>query len=87
MTQSGLSALHESLSDVGDAEGGLVWSGDLVVDDGGQVEGDIVLGHAHLARHFYDLDLDIHGLDTFADGVDFDESGVDGALESAGQSV
>lgn len=87
MSQSGLGALHECLSDVGDAERGLVWRGDLVVDDGGEIEGDIVLGHANLARHFDDLNLDIHGLDLFADGVDLDEARVHGALEAASMSM
>ena len=48
VAQSGLGTLDERLSDVGDTEGGLVWGDDLVVDDGGQVEGDVVLGHADL---------------------------------------
>lgn len=87
MSQSGLSALHERRSDVGDAERGLVWGSDLVVDDGGEIESDIVLGHANLARHFDDLDLDIHGLETFADGVDLDETRVHGALEATSMSM
>lgn len=61
-----LRALHKRLPHVGDAKGRLVRRGDVVVDDGGQVEGDIVLGHADLARDFDDLDLHIHRREALA---------------------
>lgn len=43
MAQGGLGALDEGLADVGDAEGGLVGRGDVVVDDRGEPEVDVVL--------------------------------------------
>lgn len=45
VAQGGLGALDEGLADVGDAEGGLVGRGDVVVDDRGEAEVDIVLKH------------------------------------------
>lgn len=48
MAESRLRALDESLTDVGDAEGGFVGGCYAVVDDGGEVEGDVVLCHADL---------------------------------------
>lgn len=41
-----LCSLDERLAEVGDAEGGLVRTGDVVVDDGRQGQVDVVLGHA-----------------------------------------
>lgn len=82
VAQGGLGALDEGLLDVGDAKGGLVRGGDLVVDDRGQVEGNVVLGHADLAGHFDNLDLHVDGGQVLAEGVDLDQTGVDGAFES-----
>lgn len=44
-----LCALYEGLSDVADAECGFVGGRDVVVDDGGEVQGYVVFGHADLA--------------------------------------
>ncbi len=100
VTECGLRALHQGLADVGDAEGSLVWGSDVVVDDGGQMERHVVLGHAHLLWHLctstlapaeahdfarvhtHNLDLDIDLDETFAERVDLDEAGIDGAIES-----
>lgn len=46
--EGGLRALDEGLADVGDAERGLVRGGDVVVDYGGELEVDVVFGHADL---------------------------------------
>lgn len=43
-----LGTLNERNAKVGDAESGLVWADDVVVDDRREREIDIVLGHAHL---------------------------------------
>jgi hypothetical protein len=51
VTKSGLCTLNKGLTDVGDTESSLVWRCDVVVDNGGQVEGDVVLGHANLLRY------------------------------------
>lgn len=42
VAESGLRALDQGLADVGNAEGGLVRGGDVVVDDGCELEVDIV---------------------------------------------
>ena len=52
MAEGGLGALDEGLADVGNAKGSLMWRDDVVVDYGGEVEGDVVFGHADL---FWDL--------------------------------
>lgn len=51
MAQSGLGTLDEGLADVAYAEGGLVWRGDVIVDDRGELQVDIVLGHTDLLWH------------------------------------
>lgn len=52
VAEGGLSSLDQSLADVGDAKGGLVGRCNVVVDDGCEVQSDVVLGHANL---FWDL--------------------------------
>ena len=42
VAEGGLRALDEGLADVGDAEGGFVGGGDVVVDDGCELEVDVV---------------------------------------------
>lgn len=42
VAEGGLGALDEGLADVADAEGGFVGGGDVVVDDGCELEVDIV---------------------------------------------
>lgn len=61
LAKRGLSALDKRLSDIGDTKRSLVRGDDVVVDYGGQVQSDIVLGHADLAGDLDDLDLDIDG--------------------------
>lgn len=82
MAQRCLGALHKRLSDVCDPECGLVRRSDLVVHDGGQDERDVVFGHADLARYFDGLYLDVDGLEVLTEGVDLDQTGIDGAFES-----
>lgn len=59
MAKSGLSAFNKCLADVDDTEGSLVGGDDMVVDDGGKMDGDIVLGHTDLLGNFAYLDFDI----------------------------
>ena len=66
VTQGRLGALDQRLAHVGDAEGGLVGGGDVVVDYGGEVQGYVVLGHADLlgdlcggVNKLYSQELDI----------------------------
>jgi hypothetical protein len=83
VSQRGLGAFDQGLAHVRDAEGGLVWGDDVVVDDGREVNGDIVLGHAHLLWHLADLNLDVDLDEFFGEGVDLDQARVDGAVEAA----
>lgn len=55
----------------------------MVVNDRGEIEGDIVLGHADLARHLGNLDLDIDGEQVLAKRVHLDQTRVNGAFEAA----
>ena len=48
MTEGGLCALHEGLADIGDSKGGFVGGGDVVVDHGGEIQGNVVFCHADL---------------------------------------
>ena len=54
----------------------------MVVDDGGKVECDVILGHADLARYFDNLDLDVDLDQALRERVDSDQTGVDSASES-----
>lgn len=83
MTKGGLGALDQSLADIGDSEGGLVGTDDVVVDDRGKMEGDIVLGHADLLGHLDDLDLDVDLDQALREGVNLDQARVDGLIELA----
>ena len=83
MPESGLRALDEGLADVADAKRGLVRRYDVVIDDRGQVERDIILGHAHLTRHLHNLDLDVDLDEALGQRVDLDQARVDGAHEAA----
>ena len=60
VAEGGLRTLDEGLADVADTEGGFVGGGDVVVDDGGEVQGDVVFSHADLFGDLNDLDLDVH---------------------------
>lgn len=81
MTKCGLGTLHQGLANVVDAEGSLVGSHDVVVDDRGEAEGDVVLGHANLLGDLCGLNLDIDLDDLLAEGVNVDQAGVDGLVE------
>lgn len=83
VAQGGLGALDEGLADISNAEGGLVRADDVVVDDGGQVQGDVVLGHADLLGHLDNLDLDVDLDDALRQRVDLDQAWVDGLVEAA----
>lgn len=83
VSQSGLSALDEGLTHVSDAEGCLVRADDMVVNDGGQMQGNVVLGHADLLGDFNDLNLDVDLDNTLRQGVDLDQAGIDSLVETA----
>ena len=82
MAQGCLGTLYERLLDVSDSKGGFVGRRDLIVDDGGQIQRDVVFRHADLARDLHDLDLHVDGLQALAQWVDFDETRVDCAFEA-----
>lgn len=79
----GLSALDEGLTDVCDTKGSLVRADDVIVDDRGQVQGDVVLGHADLLGDFHDLDLDVDLDDALRQRVNFDQAWIDSLVETA----
>lgn len=83
VAQGGLGTLDQGLADVGDSEGGLVRADDVVVDDAGEVEVDIVLGHAHLLGDLDDLNLDIDLDKALGQRVDLNQAGVDCLVELA----
>lgn len=55
----------------------------MVVDNRRETDGHIVLGHTCLLRYLGSLDLHIDGDDLLAEGVDLDETRVDGLVEAA----
>lgn len=56
---------------------------DVIVDDGGEAQGDVVLCHADLLGHLRGLDLDVDLDEALAERVDLDETGIDGLVEAA----
>ncbi len=82
MAECGLCALDEGLTNIGDPEGGLVRRRDVIIDNGGKVDADVVLGHTNLLRHLDNLDLDINLYEVFRKWVDLDKTRVDSAVES-----
>jgi hypothetical protein len=83
VTESSLGTLHERLADVGYAEGSLVRGDDVVVDDRGEAQGDVVLGHTNLLGDLCGLNLDVDLDEALAEGVDLGEAGVDSLVEAA----
>ena len=83
VAKGGLRALDEGLADVADTEGGFMGRGDVIVDDGGEVQGDVVFSHADLLGDLDDLDLDVDLDELLGQGVDLDKTGVDSAVEAA----
>lgn len=59
MTEGGLCTLHKGGADVTDTESGLVGIDDVVVDDWGDMNVDVVFGHTNLRWYFNDGDFDI----------------------------
>jgi hypothetical protein len=82
VAQSCLRALDQRLLDVANAEGGLVRRRDTVVNDRGELQRDVVLGHADLLGDFDDLDLDVDLNELLGERVDVDETRVHGAREA-----
>lgn len=83
VAQGGLGTLDQGLADVADAKGGLVRADNVVVDDAGEVEVDVVLGHAHLLGDLDDLDLDVDLNKALRQGVDLSQTGVDRLVKLA----
>lgn len=55
----------------------------MVVDDGGEVEGDVIFCHADLTWHFNYLDLNVNLDKALRERIDLDEAGIDGTREFA----
>lgn len=83
VSKGGLSALNEGLTDVCDTKSSLVRADDVIVDDRGQVQGDIVLGHADLLGDFNDLNLDIDLDNALRQRINFDQAWVNSLVEAA----
>jgi len=56
---------------------------DVVVDDGRDLQGDVVFGHDSLKGDLSNLDLDVHGDEALAERVDLDKAWVDSLVEAA----
>jgi hypothetical protein len=82
VTKCCLCTLDESLADVGNAESGPVRGGDAVVDDRGELQRNVILGHADLLGNFDNLDLDINLDKLLGERVDVDKTRVDSAGKS-----
>lgn len=83
VAQGGLGTLHKSLADVGNAKGSLVGADNVVVDDGCELERDIVLGHANLLGDFSSLNFNVDLDKGLAQRVDLNQTGVDSTVEAA----
>ena len=83
MTEGSLRALYKRGANVADAKGGFVWTCDIVVNDGGEIDGDVILCHTDLLGNFHNLDLYVDFGETFAEWVDAREAWVDGASKAA----
>lgn len=53
----------------------------MIVNDRGEVEGDVILCHTDLSWHFDNLDLNID-LDEVLREIDLDQTRIDGAVEA-----
>lgn len=82
VSECGLGTLNECLADVANTKGSLVWAGNVVVDNTGELESDVVLGHADLLGNFHNLNLDIDLDEALGERVDLDETWVNGAVET-----
>lgn len=83
MSKGRLGTFDERELKVGNTECGLVRRCDVVVDDRGQGEVHIVLGHADLSGNFDDLDLDVDLDEVLGEWVDLDKTGIDCTRETA----
>ena len=55
----------------------------MIINHGGEEDGDVILGHDDLLGHLDDLDADVDGDEGFGEDVYFDQPRVDGAVEAA----
>lgn len=61
----------------------LVWRNDVIVDDRGQMQSNIVLGHADLLWHLDDLNFDIDLNELLAERIDLDETWIDSSIKAS----
>lgn len=83
MAQSGLRTLNKRLANIGDTKSGNMRSDNVVVDDRGQAQSNIVLRHTDLLRDFCNLNLHVDGDEILAERVDADKTWVNGLVELA----
>lgn len=59
MAESSLRTLYQCLSDITNAESCFVRRDDVVVNNGCEVQCDVILSHTHLTWYLNDLNLDV----------------------------
>jgi hypothetical protein len=82
MAKCRLCTLNKRLANIANAEGGLMWRCNAVVDNRREIERDVVLGHADLLGDLDDLDLDVDLHKVLGERVDVDQARVDSALKA-----
>lgn len=80
VTKSSLSTFDKSSADTTDAESCLVRIDNVVVDDRGDVDVDVVFGHTYLRRNFDDGNLDVDLLQFLGQRIDFAQTRVDSTV-------
>jgi hypothetical protein len=65
MSKRGLSTLHKGSADISDSKSCLIRIDNVEVDDGGNVDVDIIFGHTHLRWNFDDCNFNIDLLQFF----------------------
>jgi len=81
MSKGGLCALNKRLPHIRDTECSFMRRDDIVVDNRGKVNRNVILCHTNLLRNLAELDLHVDRNEFFGKRVDLDETGVDCAME------
>jgi len=66
MSKGCLGTFNQCLSNRVDTKSCSIWVDNVIVDDRGDVDVDVVLRHTHLRWHLNDLDFDVYVLKSFA---------------------
>lgn len=81
MSKGGLCALNKRLAHIRDTECSFMRRDDIVVDNRGKVNRDVILCHTNLLRNLAELDLHVDRDEFFGKRVNLDETGVDCTME------